>query len=133
MKISSSRNIFDLLYLDILENSMENILSLNCGEECRILTCFLQHSPSRQTSIQSSPADHAECFSKFLELCFVKALGEDIHNLFFCLSRHHYDLTLKDHYVAKGKESYRGNTALIPDDESRSRSSRCRILNKITS
>jgi len=42
MKISSSRNIFDLLYLDILENSMENILSLNCGEECRSLTCFLQ-------------------------------------------------------------------------------------------
>ena len=42
MKISSSKNIFDLFYLDILENSMENILSLNCGEECRSLTCFLQ-------------------------------------------------------------------------------------------
>ena len=35
MKISSSRNIFDLLYLDILENSMENILSLNYEEEGR--------------------------------------------------------------------------------------------------
>ena len=43
MKISSSRNTFDLLYLDILENFMENILSLNCGEECRSLTCLLQH------------------------------------------------------------------------------------------
>ena len=72
MKISSPRNIFDLYYLDILENSMENILSLNCGEECRILTCFLQHSPSRQTSIQSSPADHAKCFSEFFKflLCW---------------------------------------------------------------
>ena len=38
MKISSPRNIFDLFYLDILENSMENILSLNCGEKCRSLT-----------------------------------------------------------------------------------------------
>jgi len=95
MKISSSRNIFDLLYLDILENSMENILSLNCGEECRSLTSFLQHSSSRQTSIQSSPADHAECFSKFLELCFVKTLGEDIRNLFFCLSRHHLNFPFK--------------------------------------
>jgi len=44
MKISSSRNIFDLLYLDILDNSIENILSLNCEEECRSLTCFLQHA-----------------------------------------------------------------------------------------
>ena len=96
MKISSSRNMFDLLYLDILENSMENILSLNCGEKCRSLTCFLQHSPSRQTSIQSSPANNAECFSKFLKLCFVETFCDYVGSLLLCLGRHHYDLTLKD-------------------------------------
>ena len=96
MKISSPRNIFDLFYLDILTNSTENILSLNCGEGCRSLTCFFQHSPSRQTSIQSSPADHAECFSKFFKFCFVETFCEYVGSLLLCLGRHHNDITLND-------------------------------------
>ena len=96
MKISSPKNIFGLFYLDILENSMENILTLNCGEECRSLTCFLQHSPSRQTSIQSSPADHAECFLKFFKFYLIETLCENIDSLLICLCRHHLNLSLKD-------------------------------------
>ena len=96
MKISSPRSIFDLFYLDILMNSTENILSLNCGEECRSLTCFLQHYPSRQTSIQSSHADHAECFLKIFKFYFVETFCEYVGSLLLCLGRHHYDFTLKD-------------------------------------
>ena len=43
MKISGPRNIFDLFYLDILVNSMKNILFLNYGEVCRNLT-FLRNA-----------------------------------------------------------------------------------------
>ena len=59
MKISNLRNIFDLFNLDILENCMENILSLNCGEECKSLTCFLQQ-PSYVTDLRLNYARDLE-------------------------------------------------------------------------
>ena len=74
MKISSPRNIFDLFYLDILENSMENILFLNCGEECRSLTCFLQQYVCEQEDASTFSAIEGRSFDQ-LHLYHYKQTG----------------------------------------------------------
>ena len=75
---------------------MVNILFLHSVDHSRRLPCLLSTPPSRQTSYQCCPADHAECLLKLLELCFVETFCEYVGSLLLCLGRHHYDLTLKD-------------------------------------
>ena len=89
---------FSNLFITNTRVFFENIFLLFCGEYSRKLPCILPTLPSKQTSIQTCFADHAECFSKLLKFYLVKTFCEYVSKLLICLCRHDLDLTFKDFF-----------------------------------